>query len=118
MASMDYETENGGRYDGEQNPGSLPGPSLAKILSTLQSAINTEASKRVQADALSPDLFHITRQNSWYPLYHQYANRYPFADEQRYDRERSASPGGAKRDDNYRGGRQRSASPGGRVGSR
>ncbi|MCJ1328853.1 hypothetical protein MMC10_005530 [Thelotrema lepadinum] len=41
-----------------------------------------------------------------------------YDDEQRYDRDRSASPRGMKRDDSYRNERRRSASPGGRMDSR
>lgn len=44
-----------------------------------------------------------------------------YPEEPRYDRDRSASPRPAQRDDNYRNdrnGRNRSASPGGRMNSR
>ena len=39
-------------------------------------------------------------------------------EEPRYERDRSASPRPAKREDSYRGGRDRSASPNGRMNSR
>ena len=42
----------------------------------------------------------------------------PIFPDQRYDRDRSASPRPVKRDDSYRGARDRSASPNGRMNSR
>lgn len=41
-----------------------------------------------------------------------------FPDDQRYDRDRSASPRPPKREASYGGGRDRSASPNGRMDSR
>ncbi|MCJ1298579.1 hypothetical protein MMC08_001369 [Hypocenomyce scalaris] len=41
-----------------------------------------------------------------------------YEEEPRYERDRSASPRPAKREDSYRGGRDRSASPNGRMNSR
>ena len=97
MATMDYETENNGRYDGER----------------YNSRDSYRPSHRLMTSIPQPTLSGRT-----FP--YRLTDLPYFPDEQRYDRdrERSASPRGMKRDDNYRGGRQRSASPAGRMDSR
>lgn len=95
MATMDYEAENGGRYDGER----------------YYSRRSYESSRRIRA---SDSKFAF----SGYSSANRRTDPTHYLDEQRYDRDRSASPRGIKREDNYRGGRQRSASPGGRMNSR